>query len=206
MTLSLTEMPLYEAEPTPDAQPTSVKLIDRPADRRTLMRGMALGAVTVGALVAGLSDRLTAPATAAGRRTALGPKETSSGGLQGWTSPNCAETGYGGGSPITEPPMAPSQMPWACVGPRVGPKNCDSEGWHQTRAYRENGFDINAYPQIRACDSANGMNSWRWKPGGTKPNQPNDGNTYRCSDGWQDRHKNGVSEIAIFTICQGRAS
>jgi hypothetical protein len=208
MTLSLDSIPTVRNAPA-EAPRTSIKPTGSTrTNRRTLLRGITLGAVTIGATVASFSDRLTRPAVA-GARTApsFTGTEPGPGGLKGYVA--CPEGRPWGGHANTDVlPNTPHPRACTGLGGEVGKTWCDAKGWHKT-GYTE--IDHTKYtmdwPVSDLCGNGGSdptINSWRWKP---SKEQGGDGNTYyRCSDGYTAAYRGNAELYEKFSLCQGSVS
>lgn len=160
MTLRLDHVPDV-AEAPANAAPTRMR--SKPnnwrAGRRMVLRGIMLGAATIGTTVASFGERFTRPAWA----------EEGPGGLQGHDlKPNC-EGSMGDHDPD---PSNDGQVA-ACVGGYYIKKAyCNAQGWFKTGSEPVGGFSRVYYPVTGFC---RGKNAWQWKTGDE---------VFRCSDGF----------------------
>ncbi|MDO5628428.1 MAG: hypothetical protein Q4G43_08920 [Mobilicoccus sp.] len=176
------------ADDAPEGAPRSEALsgLGALARRRTVLRGMALAATTVGATALGWSPLGGGLAARA---------ETSPSGLQGWDRNDCRDAYPNGYTARPDTEGAFRDRAGACFGGyRMGSTLCDSSGWHRADVERRSFLESWAYrPISTACGATTTKNAWRWTV---------DGVTYRCSDGTMSVRFLGISWFTYLTICR----
>jgi hypothetical protein len=181
--LRLEQIPDHDGAP-PDAARPRVALTALPlaGRRRTVLKAMALGALTVGAAALGAFRGRAARA------------ETGPFSLAGWDRTDCrdaypsgyAESADTGGVYVNRYP--------ACFGGSWrGSDFCDA-GWHKYGTWNRNGVQVDHVPISSACGTVATKNAWRW----TTP----DGRVYRCSDGFSTYWGGPTSGQTFLTICR----
>jgi hypothetical protein len=179
--LTLESIPDTEVAPA-DAKPTLAltELSTAPAARRTILRGMVLGALTVGATAATWSSKLTTKAARA---------ETSPTGVKGWDRLDCLDAYPGGYSEVRDNVGAYTGLNGACFGATfIGSIYCKS-GWHRTDTVRDEPV-TNSYRALPTRCAGKG--AWKWTTNGT---------WWRCADG-QVTVSAGGSSNTYTTICR----
>jgi hypothetical protein len=209
MPLTLAHIPDSD-QAAPGAPATSVlSAVRGPARRRTVLRAMTLGALTIGAVAAEWSGRLV-PTRAARAGNENGPN-----GLTGWTDTNnCRDAFPAGwwpptGQTFTEGYNAEADTggsyasypyPAACFGGSFRSSGYCSSGWHRSGSALSGGVVYTYTPISSMCGRPmNGTkNAWRWattsSPIGTR--------VWRCSDG---RTRAG-SGSTYYTVCRAQLS
>ncbi|MEU6082912.1 hypothetical protein [Streptomyces sp. NPDC047108] len=192
MTSSLAEIPLahqsFDGEPPrPTAALSGLK---KPASRRSVLRGMAASALTVGALSLTWGN--------SGRAFA----EEGPGGLQGWDKNDCSDAYPDGG--YAEEADSGGQFkdaPGACFGgEEISNDYCDTAGWYRADQVTE-GNKVTQYTPVSTSCGSEGVgykNAWKWKTP--------DGSVYRCSDGNMTVTVDGQETRAVFSICRAKVS
>jgi hypothetical protein len=189
MTFTLTEIPLSDApaDAGAPAEPTKA-LAKLPASRRTVLRGVTVSALTVGALALTWG-------TPRGQRAAA---ETGPGGLKGWDRNDCKDaypSGY-----FESPDDDTSQFrnsAAACFGSvYISSVNCVN-GWFRTDTVTEGGVTKKYSPYVGACGPTGQYNAWRW--------QTPDGKVYRCGDG-EVTVTDPSGENTYFAICRAQVT
>lgn len=187
MPLDLNSIPRLDEEPA-SAEPTralrDIKV--SPASRRTVLRGVALSALTVGATALSWSPL-------AGNRAARA--ENGPGGLRGWDSNTCADAyprGYD-----AEPDTGGSfrNEKAACFGGDFMASTYCASGWHRSGTVRDAPVITTYKPISTACGSGTTKNAWKWKT--------SDNKVWRCSDGHTTVSAGGTSRTYL-TICRAR--
>jgi len=183
MTSQLAEIPLADQSHDGELRKTAaLSGLKTPASRRSVLRGVAASALTVGALSLtwGNSGRAFAD-------------ETSPDGRVGWDETDC-KGAYPEG--YDEEPDASGQFKTAqaaCFGGVISSDYCDATtGWH--RADTSSDGQTKYTPDPSRCSE---KASWQWKTP--------DGKVYRCSDGTTTVTANGQTQN-IDTICRALVS
>jgi hypothetical protein len=187
--LTLEQIP--DAEGASPGAASTTMLADLKATRsrrRTVLRGVALGAMTVGATALDWSGLFSGRAARA---------ETGPGGLWGWDRNDCTDAypnGYNE-APDTGGAFAGTA---ACFGGTArGNHFCSGSGWFKNGVLKEGKLrDITAtYVPKYFCGSPP-HNAWKW----TTP----DGLVYRCSDGYKTIEPSDAIPQTFFAICRAR--
>lgn len=158
------------------------------AQRRTVLKGVALAGATIGATALGWSP-------VAGARRAFA--ESSPTGLIGWDANDCRDAYPNGYNEQRDTTGAYVNEPGACFGGNeMGSTLCDSTGWHRADTVRVNWSTTHAYrPISTACGATTTKNAWKWTVNGV---------TYRCSDGTKSARYYGWNWYTYLTICRAR--
>jgi hypothetical protein len=183
MSLTFDQIPDADAAPAPDSvRTTALTGLTVSGNRRTVLRAMALGAVTVGALALSLVGRRKAAAEA-------GPF-----GLQGWDRNDCHDAYPSGYQELADTSGAYINTYAACFGGDWrGSTFCDA-GWHKNGTWNEGSIQVDHVPVSTACGATTAKNAWKW----TTP----DGHVYRCSDGFSTYWGGPFNGQTFFTICR----
>lgn len=186
MTLALDQIPDVDVAPAGAEKTQALSALGAVARRRTVLRGMALAATTIGATALGWSPT-------GGRSAAWA--ETSPSGLQGWDRTDCRDAYPDGYTEAVDTEGAYTSRRAACFGGyRMGSTLCDSTGFHRSDVERRSWSQTWAYrPLSTACGSYSTKNAWKWTV---------DGVTYRCSDGSMSVRYFGASWYTYLTICR----
>ncbi|WP_018680409.1 hypothetical protein [Actinokineospora enzanensis] len=150
--------------------------------RRTVLKAIALGAVTLGSTVLAFPRRARA--------------ETGPNALTGWDRTDCHDA-YPIGYP--EEPDTSGEFVNAyatCIGGAWRGSDFCEAGWHKYGTYVEGDVQVDHQPIATACGTTSTKNSWRW----TTP----DGKVYRCSDGFSTYWGGGNNGYTYLTICRAR--
>lgn len=157
-----------------------------PARRRTVLRGVALSSLTLGATALSWSPL-------AGQRAARA--ENGPNGLRGWDRNDCRDAYPDGYSEQQDTGGSYRNEPAACFGGDfMGSMYCTS-GWHKRGTERDAPVVYVYTPISTACGSSSTKNAWKWRVGGR---------TWRCSDG-NTRVSAGGSTRTYLTICRAPA-
>ncbi|WP_026422693.1 hypothetical protein [Actinokineospora inagensis] len=179
MALTLADIPDHEAG---TGRSTALADLEFTGRRRTVLRGITLGALTLGAAALAFPRRARA--------------ETGPNALSGWDRTDCHDaypTGYDE-NPDTSGTFVNGYA--ACVGGAWrGSDFCDA-GWHKYGTTTQGDVQVDHLPVSTACGTTTTKNAWRW----TTP----DGNVYRCSDGFSTYWGGGQSGYTYLTICRAR--
>ena len=179
MTLTLDQIPAADTAPEGAEKTEALSALGAMARRRTVLRGIALAATTVGATALGWSPLGGGTAARA---------ETSPSGLQGWDANDCKDAYPNGYAEQRDTEGAYTTRPGACYGGyRMGSTLCDSTGWHRADVERRSWLESWAYRPTST------KNAWKWTV---------DGTTYRCSDGVMSVRYLGMSWYSYLTICR----
>lgn len=188
MTSQLADIPLVNQSYDGELRPTAaLRGLKQPASRRSVLRGVALSALTVGALSLTWGN--------SGRAMA----ETGPNGLAGWDRNDCKDAYPSGG--YDEEQDAGGEFkgaPAACYGGVISSEYCDANGWYRSDEQRE-GDKVTKYaPVSTSCGENETKNAWKW----TTP----DGKAYRCSDGTMTVTVAGEETENVFSICRALVS
>lgn len=190
-TLALDDIP--DADPAlrtdePRGRTQALTQLGSLAQRRTVLKGVALAGATIGATALGWSPL-------GGSRAAFA--ETSPGGLQGWDAMDCKDAYPNGYNEQRDTTGAFVNEPGACFGgSEMGSTLCDSTGWHRSDTVSSGFLQQTAYrPISTACGASTTKNAWRWTVNGV---------TYRCSDGTKSLRVFGINWYTYLTICRAR--
>ncbi|MFD5390115.1 hypothetical protein [Streptomyces sp. NPDC056669] len=186
MTSQLADIPLVNQSHDGELRPTAaLRALKKPASRRSVLRGVAASALTVGALSLTWGN--------SGRAFA----EESPSGLAGWDRNDCKDA-YPNG--YEEQPDVGGQFKnaaGACFGGPISSDYCDADGWFRTGTGKEDGVDYTYEPTSSACGEGETKNAWKW----TTP----DGKVYRCSDGYRWVTAEGQG-AGILSMCRAQVS
>ncbi|MEU7909346.1 hypothetical protein [Actinoplanes sp. NPDC049118] len=183
-------MPL-DVEQIPDTETSSVTEPTRALSglgkastrRRTVLRGVGLSGLTLGATALSWSP-------VAGQRAARA--ENGPNGLRGWDRTDCRDAYPSGYTEQRDTGGAYQNEPAACFGGDfMGSMYCTS-GWHKKGTVRDAPITYTYTPISTACGSSSTKNAWKWRVGGR---------TWRCSDG-NTRVSGGGSTRTYLTICR----
>ena len=184
MSLTLAQIP--EVDEAPASAPRTRALSDFSVTprRRTVLRAMVLGAATVGAAAASLSDRFTRPAYA----------ENGPGGLKGWDRNDCRDAYPNGYAEEKDNVGSYKSLAGACFGgDYIGSTYCKS-GWHRKETVRDAPVITTYKPISTACGTGSTKNAWQWTAAGS---------LWRCSDGHTTVSAGGSSHTYL-TICRAK--
>ncbi|WP_410672830.1 hypothetical protein [Amycolatopsis sp. cmx-4-68] len=183
--LALARIPERD-RPEPDAARTRAGTkLKAAGTRRTFLRAVALGVLTIGATAldwSGLSRGRWANA------------ESGPGGMQGWDRNDCHDAYATGYAELLDTSGAYVNTYAACFGGFWrGSTYCEA-GWHKYGTWNENGVQVDHQPLSNTCGQTVAKNAWRW----TTP----DKKVYRCSDGFSTFWGNGYNGQTYLTICR----
>ncbi|MEV5778502.1 hypothetical protein AB0L49_46130 [Streptomyces antimycoticus] len=184
MTSQLAEIPLIDQSYDGEPQPTAVlRGLKKPTSRRSVLRGVAASALTVGALSLtwGHSGRAFA--------------EEGPAGLMGWDRNDCQDAYPGGYDEERDADGEFKDAPGACFGGVISSKYCDGNGWYRADQETRDGGVHKYTPDPTMCS---GKHSWKWKTP--------DGKVYRCSDGTETVTANGGEQQVVFSMCRALVS
>lgn len=187
MSLTFEQIPDHDQPPPGAKNTTALKNLNVPGGRRTVLRAMALGAMTVGATALNWSGTF-------GNRKAAA--ETGPYALQGWDRNDCHDAYPHGYDEEGDTSGQYVTTYAACVGGTWRGSNYCDAGWHKYGTWNENGVQADHVPISTACGVANAKNAWRW----TTPN----GQLYRCSDGHSTFWGRGYIGQTYLTICRAQ--
>jgi len=189
MSLDLTRIPDLDGDQSA-GEPSQALRDLKPTGRRTVLRGIALSGVAVGAAVLGWSPL-------SGMRSASA--ETGPNGLRGWDRNDCKDaypvrSGYpsGGYNEERDTGGAYTGSAAACYGGDFMGSDYCSSGWHRSGTVRDAPITRTYVPISSACGSGATKNAWKWTAGGR---------TWRCSDG-HTTVSGGGSSRTYLTICR----
>jgi hypothetical protein len=185
--LSFAQIPNHDRPPAavPATPSTALRAMPLTGRRRTVLKGMALGALTLGAAALDWSGVFRGrPARA----------ETGPFSLAGWDRNDCRDA-YPSGYPESGDTSGGyvNTYPACFGGSWRGSNYCDA-GWHKYGTWTENGIQVDHVPISSACGTVTTKNAWRW----TTP----DGHVYRCSDGFSTFWGGPNSGQTFLTICR----
>ncbi|MEU5696211.1 hypothetical protein [Actinosynnema sp. NPDC020468] len=149
--------------------------------RRTVLKAVALGALTIGSSV------LTWPGRA---RAETGPNA-----LQGWDRTDCRDA-YPNGydqDPDTSGQYVGTYA--ACYAGSWRSSDFCVAGWHKYGTVNDGDVQVDHTPISTACGTVTTKNAWRW----ATP----DGKVYRCSDGFSTYWVDGAGNTYL-TICRAQ--
>jgi hypothetical protein len=138
-----------------------------PGGRRTVLRALALGAMTLGAAALDWAGAL-------GTRRARA--ESGPYAMQGWDRNDCRDAYPNGYVERPDTSGAYVNRYPACYGGTWRSTTYCDRGWHKFGTWYDGGVQADHVPISIACGQLTTKNAWRW----TTP----DGITYRCSDGY----------------------
>jgi hypothetical protein len=169
-----------------DAAPSMIALRDLPipGGRRTVLRAVALAALTIGATALDWAGAL-------GRRDARA--ETGPYGMYGWDRNDCRDAYPTGYTELGDTSGAYVNRPGACFGGSYRSSTYCDAGWHKHGTWYDGGVETEHVPVSAACGTI-AKNSWRW----TTP----DGVVYRCSDGYTTYWSGPAAGQTYLTICR----
>ena len=183
MSLTFDQIPDADAAPAAGAgQPVALTGLAVSANRRTVLRAVALGAVTVGGLALSLLGRRKASAEA-------GPF-----GLQGWDRNDCRDAYPSGYQELGDTSGQYVNTYAACFGGSWRGSTFCNAGWHKNGTWTSGSTQVDSAPVSILCGDTTTKNAWKW----TTP----DGHTYRCSDGMSTYWGGPYNGQTFFTICR----
>jgi hypothetical protein len=187
VTLTFEQIPDHDQPPPGASRTTALAELTVTGGRRTVLRAMALGAMTVGATALSWSG-------AFGTRKAAA--ETGPYALQGWDRNDCHDAYPTGYDELPDTSGLYTNTYAACFGGTwLGSTYC-SAGWHKYGTYNEGGIQADHLPISTACGVITTKNAWRW----TTP----DKKVYRCSDGYTTLWGGGYTGQTYLTICRAQ--
>jgi hypothetical protein len=158
------------------------------ARRRAVLRGVVLGAMTVGAAALDWTGVFGSRAARA---------ETAPYGMLGWDRNDCSDAYPAGYGEAPDTAGAFAGAPAACFGGQIRSSTlCSSAGWFKKGTFKEGKtgeWTVTYTPYNGACA---GRHSWRW----TTP----DGLAYRCADGHKAVSLFDGPPTIYFGICRAR--
>lgn len=184
MTSQLAEIPLADQSYGGELRPTAaLRGLKRPASRRSVLRGVAASALTVGALSLTWGN--------SGRAFA----EDSPSGLAGWDRNDCKDAYPEGYDEEQDATGQFKDAPGACFGGVISADYCDANGWYRSDESRDGDTVTKYTPDPERCA---GKHSWKWRTP--------DGKVYRCSDGTMTVTVNGTETENVFSMCRALVS
>jgi hypothetical protein len=185
MSLMLERIPDHDLAPAGAAPTGALRDLRVRGGRRTVLRAMALGALTIGATALDWAG-------AFGTRSARA--ETGPYALQGWDRNDCHDAYPSGYPEVSDTSGAYVNTYAACFGGSWrGSDFCDA-GWHKNGTWVTGDVQADHVPISIACGAIATKNAWKW----TTP----DGVVYRCSDGFTTYWGGGYSGQTYLTICR----
>jgi hypothetical protein len=186
MSFDVSRIPTTTDRPA-DAGPSSAlrELPKANAGRRTVLRGIALSGVTVGA--AALSWAQFGRQESA--RAEDGPN-----GLRGWDRNDCRDAYPDGYREERDNGGRYRDAEGACFGGDFMGSHLCGNGWHRAdTAQNSSGQTFVFAPISTACGTTETKNSWKWKT--------SDGRVWRCSDGTTTVSVDG-EDRTFLSICR----
>jgi hypothetical protein len=185
MSLTFAQIPEH-GRPVPGApRATALRDLAR-ASRRTVLKAITLGALTLGASVLEVGGSVLG----AGRAWA----ESGPFGLQGWDNTHCRDAYPTGYNEVADTSGLYVNTYAACFGGAYrGSDYCDA-GWHKYGTFIQNDIQVDHVPISTACGMLVTKNAWRWTTV--------DGHVYRCSDGFSTYWGGGMNGVTFLTICR----
>jgi hypothetical protein len=185
MTLTLDSIPDHDTAPSGSSRTNVLKDLNPAPGRRAVLRAMALGAATLGAVTLNWTTGL-------GSRKAQA--ETGPGGLQGWDRNDCLDAYPSGYSEVPDTNGLYMNTYAACFGGTWRGSNYCNAGWHKHGTWYYGVIRGDHVPTSSYCGTSSVKNAWRW----TTP----DGIWYRCSDGFSTFYGGGYNGQTYLTICR----
>lgn len=183
MAPQLSDIPLAHQSHASNPQPTAaLSGLRTPASRRGVLRGVALSALSVGALSLtwGSSGRAVA--------------EQGPGGLPGWDRNDCKDSYPDGYDEERDSGGQFKNAPGACFGGVISSEYCDASGWYRSDESHKGDTVTKYTPVSTACGQGTPKNAWKWRTP--------DGKVYRCSDGTMTVTVAGAETQNVFSICR----
>jgi hypothetical protein len=185
VSLTLEQIPDHGGAPAGAARTAACRALVPTGRRRTVLRAMLLGALTLGA---------TALDWAGTFGTRKASAETGPYALEGWDRNDCRDAYPNGYAELTDTSGDYVGRYGACFGGSWrGSDFCDA-GWHKYGTWYTGDVEADHVPVSIACGATSTRNAWRW----TTP----DGLVYRCSDGFTTYWGGGYSGQTYLTICR----
>ncbi|HSV66153.1 MAG TPA: hypothetical protein VLJ59_09650 [Mycobacteriales bacterium] len=185
MSLTFEQIPDHGQAPPGAARSTALADLNVTGARRTVLKAMALGAMTIGATALSLAGAFGTRRAAA----EIGPYA-----MAGWDRNDCKDAYPTGYAELTDTGGAYVNSYAACFGGTWRGSIFCNAGWHKYGTWNENGVQVDHTPISVACGSFLTKNAWRW----TTP----DGRVYRCSDGFSTFWGGGYTGQTFLTICR----
>lgn len=185
MTLTLDSIPNHDDAPSGAGRTNVLKDLNQTSGRRAVLRGMALGAATLGAVALNWSTGL-------GARKAQA--ESGPYGLQGWDRNDCLDAYPSGYNEVPDTNGYYMGTYAACFGGSWRGSNYCDAGWHKYGTWYYGDIRGDHVPTSSYCGTSSVKNAWRW----TTP----DGIWYRCSDGFSTFYGGGYNGQTYLTICR----
>ncbi|OLB78040.1 MAG: hypothetical protein AUI14_14430 [Actinobacteria bacterium 13_2_20CM_2_71_6] len=167
------------------AKSTALKDLKVTGGRRTVLRAVALGAMTIGATAL---DWAGAFGTR-GARAEFGPYA-----MQGWDRNDCRDAYPSGYAEVGDTNGLYVNRYAACFGGSFRGSTYCNAGWHKYGTWYDNGIQADHTPISSSCGATTTRNAWRW----TTP----DGIVYRCSDGFTTFWGGGYTGQTYLTVCR----
>jgi hypothetical protein len=186
VSLTVDQIPDRDAAAAGGGLSTALSALPAAPRRRTVLRAITLGGLTIGVAALGWSGRLTGRARA----------ETGQYGLQGWDRTDCRDAYPHGYAEVGDTGGDYANTYGACFGGTWISSNYCEAGWHKFGTWNYGGFRADHVPISSACGTLSTKNSWRW----TTP----DGVTYRCSDGYTTFWGGPNDGQTFLTVCRSR--
>jgi hypothetical protein len=185
MSLTVDQIPDHELAAPGAARSTALTGLTGPARRRTVLRGIALGALTVGASALNWSGAVT---------TRRARAETGRYGLQGWDRTDCRDAYPAGYDQLGDTSGDYVNTYAACFGGSWRGSDLCEAGWHKYGTWMYGDVRADHVPISSSCGATTTKNAWRW----TTP----DGAVYRCSDGYTTYWSSPDVGQTYGTICR----
>ncbi|GLZ42852.1 hypothetical protein [Actinokineospora sp. NBRC 105648] len=160
---------------------TALRDLGSTGRRRTVLKAITLGALTIGSSALLLGRRARA--------------ETGPNALRGWDRNDCRDAYPAGGYPEDADTSGQYVNTYAaCYGGSWRGSDFCAGGWHKYGTTTEGDLQVDHMPVSTACGTTTTKNAWRW----TTP----DGKVFRCSDGFSTYWGAGQSGNTYLTICR----
>jgi hypothetical protein len=186
MSLAFERIPDHGRAPAGAAKTAALKDLVVSPGRRTVLKALALGAMTIGASLLDLGGGvLGAPKAWA---------ETGAFGLQGWDQTHCKDAYPNGYNEVGDTSGLYANTYAACFGGSFRGSDYCAAGWHKYGTFTQNDIQVDNVPVSTLCGTLATKNAWRW----TTP----DGHVYRCSDGFSTYWGGGMNGVTFLTICR----
>jgi len=183
MSLTLDQIPDVEATAPPGSAPvTALTGLTVTGSRRTVLRAVALGAVTIGGLALSVMG---------GRKARAEPGPL---GLRGWDRNDCRDAYPSGYAELGDTTGQYVNTYAACFGGAWRGSTFCEAGWHKHGTWTYGAVQADHMPVSIVCGETTTKNAWKW----TTP----DGRTYRCSDGLTTYWGGPYDGQTFFTICR----
>lgn len=183
-TRDLADIPLADQSDGAAPPTAALRELNLPSSRRSVLRGITLSALTVGAVSLTWGPwRSTAMAES-------GPDR-----LQGWDRNDCKDAYPEGYAEERDTSGLYRSRPGACFGGEMISSEFCANGWYRSDEVRTGNKVIKYTPVSGYCGGSGNKNAWQWRTP--------DGRVYRCSDGNMAVTVNGQTRN-VFSICRAQ--